>query len=102
MPVLEGKARRKVLAILLSDRRQAIGTGRLVDCVWGEHPGPSALSSLHAHISHLRKTIRHVTIVRRPYGYALNIEPDQFDADLSSAAERGVVAVARPCLRGVR
>lgn len=92
--------RSKVLAILLSGRRQAIGTGRLVDYVWGEHPGQSALSSLHAHISHLRKSLGHVTIVRRPCGYALNIEPEQFDADLfSQRVRRGRSLIERHELR---
>lgn len=92
--------RRKVLAILLSGRRQVIGTGELVDCVWGEDPRPSAISSLHAHISHLRKSLGHVTIIRRPCGYVLNIEPDQFDADLfSERVRRGRTLIERSELR---
>lgn len=80
--------RRMVLAVLLCGVREVIATGRLLDCVWGERAGQSALGSLHAHVSHLRKSLGHGSIVRHPHGYALSIRPDQLDADVFSRLVR--------------
>lgn len=82
--------RRTVLAVLLCGVRQVIPVSRILDCVWGDHPGPSAIGSLHSHISRLRKTLGHGAIIRYCHGYALCIQPRQFDAELfSQLAHRG-------------
>lgn len=48
------------------------------------------MGSLHSHISHLRKTLGHDSITRHRHGYALCIDPRQFDAEpFSQLAHRG-------------
>ncbi|MEJ7722760.1 MAG: BTAD domain-containing putative transcriptional regulator [Ilumatobacteraceae bacterium] len=74
--------RRTVLAVLICGASQVIPTGRLLDCVWDDAASPSAIGSLHTHVSRLRKELGPDVIVRHPYGYALQLRPDQLDADV--------------------
>lgn len=76
--------RRAVLAVLLCAVRQVITTERLIGCVWSERPGSAALSSLHAHMSHLRRILGSDAIVRHSHGYALMLRPQQLDAEVFS------------------
>ena len=92
--------RRTVLAVLICGASQVIPTGRLLDCVWDDTASPSAIGSLHTHVSRLRKELGPDVIVRHPYGYALQLRPDQLDADVfSSWVRRGRSSVAKGQLR---
>ena len=93
--------RRTVLAVLICGASQVIPTGRLLDCVWDDTASPSAIGSLHTHVSRLRKELGPDVIVRHPYGYALQLRPDQLDADVfSSWVRRGRSSVAKGQLHG--
>lgn len=88
---------RVVLAALLAERGRAISSDRLVDVVWGDSPPASALTSLHAYISNLRRILRDggqaSAIVRQPPGYLLHRDETPMDAE----EFRRLTAVARDC-----
>jgi DNA-binding SARP family transcriptional activator len=92
---------RAVLGLLLLERGGVVSNERLIDSLWGASPPPSALASLQAYISNLRRALRDEdgatsAITRRAPGYALEIEAEQIDlADFiagSRAARRAVDA----------
>lgn len=87
---------RAVLAVLLLAQGGVVSVDRLVDAVWGDDVPGSALASLQAYISNLRRALRDSgsasPIVRQPPGYFLDVAADDLDltvfaARCSSAAE---------------
>jgi DNA-binding SARP family transcriptional activator len=77
-----------VLAILLLHANEVVSSDRLIDEVWGDSPPESATNMLQGYVSHLRKTLEpnsrrgeHELLVSRPPGYALQIRPEQVDAE---------------------
>ncbi|RKQ90353.1 SARP family transcriptional regulator [Solirubrobacter pauli] len=75
---------RATLALLLLQRGRQVSTDRLVDALWGDEPPPSALASIQAYVSNLRRALRGSTgasspIVRRAQGYVLEVPPDRVD-----------------------
>lgn len=75
---------RAALALLLLHRGRQVSTDRLVDALWGEAPPPSALASIQAYVSNLRRALRgtagaSAVIVRRAQGYVLEVPPDRVD-----------------------
>ena len=92
---------RAVLGLLLLERGGVVPTDRMIDALWGASPPPSALASLQAYVSNLRRALRDEEramspITRRAPGYALEIEAGQIDlADFiggARAARRAVDA----------
>ncbi|MBL7522856.1 winged helix-turn-helix domain-containing protein, partial [Frankia sp. CNm7] len=84
---LGGPKQRAVLAALLLDAGRVVSVDRLADAVWGDEHPPSMLSSLHAHISNLRRLLRDderatSPIVRRNPGYVADVAPDDLDLRL--------------------
>ena len=82
---------RAVLALLLLDRGRVVSTERLVDAVWEDDPPPSALASLQAYVSNLRRALRDGAattspIVRRAPGYLLDVPADEVDVAAFAAA----------------
>jgi DNA-binding SARP family transcriptional activator/DNA polymerase III delta prime subunit len=75
---------RAVLGLLLLERGGIVANERMIDSLWGASPPPSALASLQAYVSNLRRALRGSEraaspITRRAPGYALEIEADQID-----------------------
>jgi len=76
---------RCVLAILLWRLGQPVSTDSLIDLVWGEGPPDSALSSLYAYVSRLRKDLKRAAgedrawLRRRSGYYTLDPGPDTVD-----------------------
>src|SRR5919197_919788 len=100
---------RALLAVLLLHARTVVSRERLIDELWGESPPPTAAKALNVHVSQLRKALTRnarETVVTRPPGYALEIEPARLDAVrfeqlLAEAREQvaaGEVASARRLL----
>jgi DNA-binding SARP family transcriptional activator len=92
---------RCVLAALAMNPGQAVSSQSLVDCVWGEHPPPSAIHSLHAHVSRLRQAMARAgggsaQLLRSGDGYLLDIDHDQVDLHRS----RRLAAAARAITGG--
>ncbi|ONH29545.1 transcriptional regulator [Pseudofrankia asymbiotica] len=85
--VLGGPKQRAVLAALLLDAGRVVSVDRLADAVWGDEHPPSMLSSLHAHISNLRRLLRDderatSPIVRRNPGYVADVAAADLDLRL--------------------
>ncbi|HEY8630637.1 MAG TPA: AfsR/SARP family transcriptional regulator, partial [Gaiellaceae bacterium] len=76
---LDRQRLRALLAYLLLHANEVISTDRLIDEVWGPTPPKTAGASLQNYISRLRKAIGAELIVSQPAGYALRVDPEQFD-----------------------
>lgn len=83
-----GPPKRRVLLIrLLLERRLAVPLQSLVDDLWTSRPPPSAVSSVHAHISRLRSALepervrrgKTSVLAREPMGYALRVPAEAQD-----------------------
>ncbi|WP_306207088.1 AfsR/SARP family transcriptional regulator [Actinoplanes sp. RD1] len=48
--------RRALLGLLLAADGRTVGAGDLIDAMWGDRPGASAMNSLHRHVGELRRT----------------------------------------------
>ncbi|HEX2233175.1 MAG TPA: BTAD domain-containing putative transcriptional regulator [Thermoleophilaceae bacterium] len=87
---LGGAKQRSLLAILLLNANEMVTTERLVDTLWGERPPPTAVKTVQVYVSQLRKELGAETIVTRPGGYALEVDPDRVDLNRFEAlAQRG-------------
>ncbi|RVW10024.1 transcriptional regulator [Prescottella agglutinans] len=78
------RKQRAVLAVLLLGRGRVVSTARLVDALWGDDAPASAMASIQAYISNLRRVLRVETgatspIVRQPPGYVLDVSTDEVD-----------------------
>ena len=75
-----GLRRAAVLAALALYPREVLGIDRLVDIVWGDAPPPSAVTTLHTHVWHLRGMLdRRDVIAARSPGYVLDVADDATD-----------------------
>ncbi|MCL9797931.1 winged helix-turn-helix domain-containing protein, partial [Frankia sp. AgKG'84/4] len=84
---LGGPKQRAVLAVLLLAAPRVVSIDRLADATWGDEHPPSMLSSLHAHISNLRRLLRDDAnatspIVRRNPGYLADVPAADIDLRL--------------------
>ncbi len=74
---------RCVLALLAINAGRAVPVSTLVDRLWGDQPPPSAVHSLHAHVSRLRQVLAQADsttgLHRAGDGYRLDIRPDHVD-----------------------
>lgn len=81
---------RAVLAVLLLAQGAVVSVDRLVDAVWGDDVPGSALASLQAYISNLRRALRDSgmasPIVRQLPGYYLDVSSDDVDAAVFAAS----------------
>jgi class 3 adenylate cyclase len=80
---LGGAKPRALLTVLLLHLGEVVSTDHLIDELWGERPPKSAHHLLHVYVSRLRKSLAPVfaeSLVSRPPGYVLEIDPDELDA----------------------
>ena len=83
---LGGARQRALLAILLVNRGEPVAADRLIEQLYGARPPRTALKSLQAHVSRLRKALGGNGRVRTEAGgYAIALTPDELDADRFSA-----------------
>src|SRR3954449_1089247 len=73
------RKQRALLARLLLDAGRTVSVERLVDDLWGEDVPESAVKMIHIYVSHLRKTLPEGTLVTRPPGYAIDVNPEALD-----------------------
>ena len=85
---IEGRRTRVLLATLLVWRNQTISLDALIDGLWPQGPPAAARSTLHAHISRLRRALAtagplagNERISRKPPGYELRTLDGEVDAD---------------------
>ncbi|MER5645292.1 AfsR/SARP family transcriptional regulator [Streptosporangium sp. NPDC002524] len=85
-----------LLATLLCHANEAVSRDRLIDTLWGERPPRSAGDNLRIYVYHLRRILGDEgRIVRRVYGYALEVRPGELDADtFTELSDRGLAARA--------
>jgi SARP family transcriptional regulator, regulator of embCAB operon len=85
---LTGQRRRILLLALLAHPSRVVPTAELVDWLWPHRPPRSALATLQAHVSALRRVIEPDRppwqapdrLLTHPSGYLLCVEPDELDA----------------------
>ena len=96
---LGGQRQRALLALLLLNANRVVRTERLVDRLWGEHPPPTATTSLQNGIAQLRKALGADRVETRPPGYRIRVDGDELDL---TAFERAVhdARSLRPSARG--
>jgi DNA-binding SARP family transcriptional activator len=78
---LSGQKQRALLALLLLEANRVVSTDRIMDALWGEQPPRTAPTSLQNFVSQLRKLLGPETLVTKPPGYQLRLEPDQLDLE---------------------
>jgi DNA-binding SARP family transcriptional activator len=85
---VQGAKERAVVAYLLAHLGRSVSQDEIVDAVWGERPPASAVRSLHARVSKLRRVLEPgrtaasaSVIVRDGAGYRLAIREDDLDAE---------------------
>ncbi len=85
-----GPKQRALLAILLLHANEIVSPDTLIDELWGDAPPPTAVRTLHAHVSRLRKALDGKDdpserdggpVEARGHGYVLTVEPGQLDVD---------------------
>jgi DNA-binding SARP family transcriptional activator len=85
-----GPKQRALLAVLLLHANEVVSPDLLIDELWGETPPATAVKTLHAHVSRLRKALngegdastRGTGVLRTSgRGYLLRVERDQLDSD---------------------
>ena len=54
---LGGSKLRPLLALLLIHANETLGSERLIDELWGEHPPATATKTVQVHVSRLRKAL---------------------------------------------
>jgi len=77
---IAGQRQRAVLSLLLLHANRLVPVDVLVDDLWGEHPPPTATTSLQNAISQLRKALGTDAIDTTASGYLLHVEPGALDA----------------------
>jgi DNA-binding SARP family transcriptional activator/DNA-binding beta-propeller fold protein YncE len=85
---LGGTKQRAVLALLVLHANEVVSADRFIDELWGDSPPKSAANMVQGYVSHLRDVLEpgrargeHELLVSRPPGYALQIRPEQLDAE---------------------
>ncbi len=77
---LGGRRQRGLLALLLVEPGRTISSDRLIDELWQGDPPRGAEGTLRVYVSRLRSALAETTLVARPPGYVLDIEPESVDA----------------------
>ena len=78
--LVHGLRRKTVLAVLALHGGGVVTTDQLTDAVWGDAAPPTAVNSLHTHMSYLRGVLGSKTaILARPPGYVLQLPGDGTD-----------------------
>jgi DNA-binding SARP family transcriptional activator/DNA-binding CsgD family transcriptional regulator/tetratricopeptide (TPR) repeat protein len=76
---LGGLKQRALLCVLLLNANEVVSRDRLIDELWGEEPPETAVQSVQVYVSRLRKLLPPDTLLTRPPGYLLAIEPADID-----------------------
>ena len=74
-----GRKQRQLLAILLVNANSVVSTDRLIDELWAESPPETAATALQVYVSKLRKVLPSETLLTRPPGYVLEVDPESID-----------------------
>jgi DNA-binding SARP family transcriptional activator/ABC-type branched-subunit amino acid transport system substrate-binding protein/streptogramin lyase len=78
---IEAPRQRALLALLLLHRGEPAATERLVEELWGEDAPASAVKTVQVYVAQLRKVLGANVLVTHGHGYALALDPHEFDVD---------------------
>ncbi|MBD0282321.1 MAG: ABC transporter substrate-binding protein [Thermoleophilaceae bacterium] len=81
---LGGPTQRALLAVLLLHAGEVVSVDRLIDQLWGDEPPATAVKTLQAHVSRLRRALNGAENGRletRGHGYVLHVRPGELDAE---------------------
>jgi DNA-binding SARP family transcriptional activator len=96
---VRGVRRGAVLAVLALHGGEVVSTGQLVDIVWGEAAPTTAVNTLQAHVSYLRRVLGRTTAIRaRSPGYVLDLGAEGTDVQLAERLLRQGTRSADPAL----
>src|SRR5262245_45693373 len=70
---------RALLACLLLHSGETVSADRLIEDLWGESAPVTARASLHNVVAQLRRVLGPDTLVTRPGGYVLDVDPETVD-----------------------
>src|SRR5262245_63201341 len=76
---LGGPKQRALLGLLLVHAGEVLSTDQIVDVLWDGRPPKTATTSLWNLVTQLRKVLPPDTLVTKPPGYRLQIDPDALD-----------------------
>ena len=94
---IRGRKQRDLLAVLLIHANEVVTPDALIEELWGESPPPSALKTLQAYVSRLRRSLEPdgAALETHGHGYRLRVDARALDADLFLARlEEGRRALA--------
>src|SRR5262245_1309693 len=103
---LGGRRQRAVLAVLLLEANRVVPVDRLAEDVWGGHPPPGSVTTLHSYVFHLRRALEpgrppgHAgeVLVTKDRGYLLRVKVGHLDAAVfeeGGAAGRAALEAGR-------
>jgi DNA-binding SARP family transcriptional activator len=99
---LGGARQRSLLALLLMHANELVTTDQLIDQIWGGTPPARAGKNVQVYVSRLRKILDPGRLTTHAGGYALHVEPDEFDVArfelLAAEAGRAAPSEAAPKL----
>jgi DNA-binding SARP family transcriptional activator/tetratricopeptide (TPR) repeat protein len=97
------RKRRAVLALLLHELGRTVSTNRLVDLLWPDAPPAGARSTVKAHVSRIRSTLRQaglasddIDIVTSVDGYKSVTDPERVDLHQFRTMVRDAAADSNP------
>src|SRR5215470_8761483 len=112
---LGGRRQRAVLALLLLESNRVVSVDRLAEDVWGGHPPPGSVTTVHSYVFRLRRALEPdrsrgaagEVLVTRDRGYLLRVKAEHLDAEVfeeegaagRAALEAGRYAEAAQALR---
>src|SRR5262245_33130184 len=76
---LGGAKQRALLALLLLNANGVVSRERLIDELWSNDPPETAVATVQVYVSRLRKLLPDGTLLTRPPGYRLEVEPQTID-----------------------
>jgi predicted ATPase/DNA-binding SARP family transcriptional activator len=76
---LGGAKQRALLALLLLNANGVVSRERLIDELWRDDPPETAVTTVQVYVSRLRKLLPERTLLTRPPGYRLEVEPQTID-----------------------
>ena len=94
---LKGTKPRALLTVLLLNANKPVSADRLAVALWGEDATPTAVKTVHVHVSRVRKALREQDILMTtPAGYRLRVRPGELDTErfesLVGAGRRALAA----------
>src|SRR5204863_8031294 len=71
---VQGLRRRAIMATLALHDGEVVGSGRLIQIVWGKPASPALVNTLQSHLSYLRHALGSKTVIlARSPGYVFNL-----------------------------